>query len=171
MILAIDPGIRGCGVALFNGRDLESVAYVRNAAPGDKLGAARSAAWEVKNWLGHDAAKVDVLAGEWPQVYTVSKRGKKDPNDLLALCAIHGALSAFLPWVEPVSILPREWKGQMTKEACQHRIAERLTTGESAIVENYLMGLISSLEHNVWDAVGIGLHHVGRFKPKRVFAR
>jgi hypothetical protein len=104
----------------------------------------------------------DMAVVERPQVYTV---GKGDPNDLVPLAGIGAAFASRFDrfkWY-----LPKEWKGQLPKGiAFEKRILDRLDTLE--IAEIIPAG---SLTHNIYDAIGIGLHHLGRFQRRRVFAR
>lgn len=93
--------------------------------------------------------------------------GGKDPNSLLALCGVDAALAVAFNVDNVFSYLPSEWKGQMTKAACHHRIQSRLSDAELRVWFE-AEARHGSLVHNVWDAVGIGLHHRGRLKPRRV---
>lgn len=175
MILAVDPGIRGCGCAVFDGGKLVKAAYVPNLVEeGNRACEAASMAAGVERWFRglFDPAwfKLDALALEWPHIYAKRIREgktKEDPNDLLALCGVQASIATLLEEAETYSYLPAEWKGQMKKEPCHQRIADRL-----AVPEQNVLILASdeagSLSHNIWDAVGIGLFHLGRFDKKKV---
>lgn len=164
-ILAVDPGVRGCGVAFFDGGRLLWAKYVRNPArEGDDLRAIDLMAREVAKYRA--LSGVDVLALEFPKVYVGSK-AKGDPHDLLTLAAIDGALVGHVCAPTLLRFFPREWKGQLDKDACAGRVRSRLDAGEVASIELPC----TSLQHNVWDAVGIGLFAGGRFSPHRVIAR
>jgi hypothetical protein len=64
---------------------------------------------------------------------------------------------------------PRDWKGTVDPDAvCIPRIKERLSATEHQKVQ--LPGA-EDLAHNVWDGVGVGLKCLGRFEPRRVFAK
>lgn len=172
MILAIDPGIRGCGVALFEQRTsrLFRAAYIESLAKkGNMTAEAVIMAKEVRRWAAF--ANVDVIAAEWPKVYASRIRAGdmdgQDPNDLIALSAVDAALAAMLD--RPVhSYYPSDWKGQMTKGACQQRIEKRLDGEEMVELIKGTTAAGRGKAHNVWDAVGIGLHHMGRFERQRV---
>jgi hypothetical protein len=177
-ILAVDPGIRGCGLAIFqqvgtSEHVLHRAAYVAShASKGNQTGEAIMMAKNAAEWLwSSEIARLTQIAVEWPRVYaTRLRKGEMDgvdPNDLIALSAVDAALATRL--AKPVySYYPSDWKGQMTKEACRHRIRDRLSTDE------YIVLLAADKEagkgkaHNVYDAVGIGLHHTGRLAPRRV---
>ena len=49
---------------------------------------------------------------------------------------------------------------------CQHRVAKRLSPAERHFLDQ-AAGAAGAAAHNVWDAVGIGLHHLGRLRPER----
>ncbi|NOJ83830.1 hypothetical protein [Myxococcus xanthus] len=66
------------------------------------------------------------------------------------------------------SVYPRDWKGSLDADAFIERIKQRIDAAEHLRVE---LPSYSSLHHNVWDAIGIGLHALGRLAPHRVFPR
>ncbi len=171
ILISVDPGIRGCGVALFDGGKLVRAAYVKSPAKtGNNAAACVSMGLAVYSWT--DRTAPDALALEWPQVYASRIRegsSKADPNDLLALCGVDSVIAALydLPTAMVTCFAPAEWKGQMSKEACQGRIIGRLSAAELEIVMSVSP---PSLRHNVFDAVGIGLFRLGRFDRVRVIA-
>ena len=167
ILVAVDPGIRGCGVATFNEGKLVRAAYVKShAKTGNGPGACRGMANAVRDWLGPAAG---TLVFEWPRVYASRIRAgqtKTDPNDLLALCGVDGALAALYPYATAECYAPSDWKGQIPKPKTgdpyivETRIRSRLDLTETAAAE---AGAVpASLAHNVWDAIGIGLHHLKR---------
>jgi hypothetical protein len=174
MILCVDPGIRGAGVALFEGETLFKAAYVRNPhSSGQGLVAQRAIAGAIIQWATLLKGKVcfwtggAAFVGEWPQVYTASK-SKGDPNtSLLPLCGVIAHISGAEDWDSRVEYKPREWKGTVDADVMTERIRSRLSEKEKAALEP----CAASLEHNMIDAVGLGLHHLGRLERKRVFAR
>jgi hypothetical protein len=169
-LLAVDPGIRGCGAALFEDRELVKAGYVKNGVKeGDNPKAILSMALELMNWIGdwwkapfYYKPGEQELVIEWPQVYRAGKL-KGDPNDLLPLAGIGCALGAYLELHgATVRYLPREWKGQLPKDVVQRRVIERLSLEEVANIE-----LAGARSHNIYDAVGLGLFHLKRFDPRR----
>lgn len=110
---------------------------------------------------GAPCVAADVVA-EMPQVYTWGK-GKGDPNDLLPLAAIVGGLVSCVRWQTITTYKPRQWKGTIDGDTLVARIATRgvgalLTEQEFAAADP----VCKTLAHNMWDAVGIGLHCLGR---------
>lgn len=162
--MSVDPGIRGTGVGVFDGQSLTHGRYVYNPEPRG-LGPFQAAtmARAIWDWLNEVVGvRPHTLVLEWPQVYRVSKG---DPNDLLPLAGVDAALTALLG-VKTIHYLPMEWKGQLPKEVMVDRILQRLTPAERVLIPD-----VGALTHNVIDSVGIGLHHIGRLQPKKVFPR
>lgn len=171
VVLAVDPGIRGCGAALFAGGRLIECAYVASPCRGGERAAecATMASWVAGSYNGR--YRVSELAVEWPRVYASRIRAGEagaDPNDLLALCGVNAALAALLAPAAASSYAPSEWKGQMKKGPSHLRVESRLGAEEREVYE---AGSLGCRGHNVRDAVGIGLHHLGRLDRKRVIAR
>ncbi|WXH32367.1 hypothetical protein WA016_06350 [Myxococcus stipitatus] len=105
---------------------------------------------------------------ELPRVYAAACQ-KGDQNDLIQLSGVVGMLGGYLPNVATRrSVYPRDWKGTLDAGAFIERIKQRLSPVEHLRVE--LLGA-ASLHHNVWDAIGIGLHALGRLSPRKVFPR
>ncbi|MEO9195847.1 MAG: hypothetical protein ABI445_19510 [Polyangia bacterium] len=165
-LISVDPGIRGCGVAIFNDAKLVSAAYVKNprlagGGPDACVDMAREVYAHFAATFGGPFWSVD-LAVEWPRVYASRIRAgssKGDPNDLLALCGVDAAVALILEPDETTAYAPSDWKGQLEKDTCHARIRSRLSPAELAVFESVRP---KSLAHNAWDAVGIGLHHLGR---------
>ena len=172
MLVTIDPGIRHVGVALFAGELLIRAALVRSPCTrGNGAAECLAVAWEVAAWVSRAEAGVDHVGVEWPRIYTVEK-SKGDPNDLLALVGVGTAIGALLAVDHELlpdavtSVHPDEWKGQVPKATMTRRILDRLSPAERALIED-----AGTLTHNVVDAVGIGLHTLGRLERRRVIAR
>jgi len=96
----------------------------------------------------------DELVGEvvieCPRVYP---HGKVDPNDLIVLARRVGRIEERAG--RPCTLVfPRAWKGTVKKPIMTARILSRMTTAER--------GLLMKIDHNVIDAIGLGLWKVGR---------
>lgn len=188
--IALDPGIRGVGIALFLGETLAACDYVKNTATtGNGLAEVLLMAEAARQWSDEhlptgllrwvDAHSVTPLGlaeqvqlsvvVEWPQVYTAGK-SKGDNNDLLPLVGIGSAFAAKLQPAAVSSVRPSEWKGQLDKDATHARVLKRLDTYERRVWQNGCERA-KSKAHNLTDAVAIGLHALGRFSPVRVISR
>ena len=165
MLLALDPGIRGCGVSLFDStKTLAEAHYVENTArTGNKAAECVSMAEAVRSFAARWSVTTVVV--EWPQVYV--KRLRTNPNDLLALAGVDSALCALFPRCKHVTYLPMEWKQQIDKEAHHRRAMARLSEAECGCIKLPA----KDLQHNVFDAIALGLKHLGRLEPKRVYPR
>lgn len=104
----------------------------------------------------------DVLVVEVPQVY-LQKYWKGDPANLIELAGVDGVLASACCATKTVAYLPRQWKGQQSKEAHQPLIEAALTPEETACLPQ----LPEYIRHNMIDAVGLGLFYFGRISPKR----
>lgn len=135
MLLAIDPGT-DTGWALFDGTRLESCGF---GVPPINDGIDQVLI-ELSPIRPHDPRPQDILtlavkSGEWHGLYRA-----------------HG----------PSYLFPKDWKGSTKKEISHPRIWAALTSPEQGIVDRSLRGVAPGKRHNVMDAVGIGLHGVGR---------
>lgn len=152
-LLAIDPGLRGVGLAKFTDGLLYWAGYIRNP---EKKGrgpwawdAMRS---EVSVHLGYGA--VDELAVELPRVYP---KMKTDPNDLIDLAGVLGCLVASCNPTRIITYAPSDWKGQVPKDIMNARVWAKLSDDEKAGVQR-----VGAKDHNTLDAIGIGLKALGR---------
>jgi hypothetical protein len=103
--------------------------------------------------------RADRLAIELPQVY-VRSRSKGDPNDLISLARLVGAFEYFFDGRFGSTIYkPAQWKGQTPKDVTEARAKKRLTEAE---ITRIVLPPAKSLRHNVWDGIGLGLHHLNR---------
>lgn len=169
MILALDPGIGGCGLAAFDGRLLHWAGYARNITRSptkDPLEDAASMAQSVAFALAAQAIRPTRLVSEWMIVYAAGKgKAGADPNDLLKLTAVSGAVARELR-VPCSCVEPRGWKGTLGDNADGDYVPELRIFGRGGILsadETHRVDWpAESLRHNVVDAVGIGLWAVGR---------
>jgi hypothetical protein len=137
-LVAIDPGVRRCGISLWEEGKL------RNAWLTKERDTWSEVAGDVGAWTGKAVI-------EFPQFYSRRALGKGDPNDLLNLAAVVGAITTH--YLYPVIVRPREWKGQAPKDVTEARVRKELSKVEMARVDLPA----KSLRHNVFDAIGIGL--------------
>lgn len=126
-------------------------------------------------WATELGAAPRLYVYEWPQVIRAG-RSKGDPNDLPGLAAVGAAVAAGLAVLSArqnvglrvVTRTPAEWTGGVPKvtegdpwaSARGVRVAARLSVAERVLVPD---------SHDAIDAVGLGLHALGRFEPRRVF--
>ncbi len=136
-MISVDPGVHGSGVAFWFAGRLSAVRYYKPS--------------EISSVLS--------VVIECPQIYPGVK-SKGNPNDLIKLAFEAGRIIGLFNPVELRVIKPRDWKGTIKKEAMLKRILSKLTEEELAIVK--AANIPKAVEHNVLDAIGIGLWHLGR---------
>lgn len=149
MLVAIDPGVRRMGVAGF---DLKGELLYAFLACGDKWPETIQA---VRDWVVDRDDVCDRLVVEKPQVY-VQRKLKGDPNDLIDVAVVVGALISSFGFGNFTLYRPHEWKGQVPKEVAVERIKAALSDKELQRLELPA----KSYQHNVYDAIGIGLHYL-----------
>lgn len=159
-MICVDPGLRGCGVACFDDGtgELSWAGYVKNPNKKDRGPRAHyEMASAVANML-HRSDFDAQLVVEFPVIYPgVSEI---DPNDLVDLAGVDGALAAHMIRPETVRhVTPREWKGQVPKKIMNRRVLSKLSDIEKSRIEK-----VGAKDHNTLDAIGIGLHMLGRLK-------
>lgn len=154
LLLAIDPGLRGCGVGLIDNGRVALGRYIANPGPKTLRGpmAWRYMAEELPRKLYiKDVAEVVI---EQQQVYRGARGRIGDPSDLLELAGVVGAVTVAFSHLPVIGVLPRLWKGQVNADVMTHRIEfEQMTEEERATIEEHR----STLRHNVIDAIGLGL--------------
>jgi len=177
-LVSIDPGLRQCGVAIWEDKKLVKAQLVRSPYDGkNQFEAAWHMASAVDNmvmielfqrraYLAPTPGVVgpDELVIERPQVI----RGwTRNAGSITALTLVVGALlrsGATELTCKLTEYLPVQQKGNVPKDIMEQRTRKRLSAAELAAVELPMhKGKISaSLAHNVWDAVWLGLQHAGR---------
>lgn len=161
--LAVDPGLRQCGVALFEGPALVAAWLARNCTKTERGPTAWTTMGEsvLESWLRRTPRRglvLDQLVVEVPQVYW-GKRGGGKAADLIELAGVVGAVAVSMPVRTRKHFLPREWKGQTPKPVHNRRVLKRLDVEESLAFDK---AIPKSLLNNAIDAVGLGLFHLGR---------
>ncbi len=134
-MICVDPGVKACGVAIFEGGWLQRAFY----APKEKC----------------KLLKSEQLIIEMPRIYPGSGQQKGDLNDLLNLATVVGYAEAHFKQAERV--YPATWKGQVPKKIMTARILASLTVAERARIQS-----AGAKTHNIVDAIGIGLWKLGR---------
>lgn len=174
----VDPSIVSPGVALFRDGKLVSAARIKVHFDTSMNQAQRciAAANEIGMWLHALGARVTTIGYEWPQIYAGSKQAS-NPNDLPGMVGVDLAITTALMIAaaargEQLNVLcytPGEWIGQVPKSRTGsalrsprgRKIASRLDANELAVMPD---------QHDAIDAVGIGLHALGRLGTKRVLS-
>lgn len=165
ILVSVDCGVRGCGVAVFSDGLLARATYVKNPLHRGQSATSAIAMARAVRLYCVAGVPLDVLAIETMKIYPADEQ-KGNQNDLLGVQLVAGAITGILNARETISYIPQEWKGTIDADVCTDRIKSRLTIVEKAAVES-----VGELDHNTYDGIGIGLKYLGRFDPVRVFAR
>ncbi len=144
LMMSVDPGTKATGWAIWD----------RNAMV--LCGLARG-----KNWI-HTVREVPKMQVErlWLEDQQIYRNSNVDAHSLLAVSRVVGALAFHVPADQVELVRPAAWKGQVPKDVCNRRTHARLTPAEKVLLE--LAKCPKSLEHNLMDAIGIGLWAVKR---------
>lgn len=137
MLVSIDPGKHKCGMAWWEDTELVTAGLVES--PPLLI-----------------PEKTNHLVIEVPQIYARSK-SKGDPNDLIDLAVMVGRIISICD-ISYTLYRPREWKGQVPKDVMVSRIKGKLSKKE---LERITLPA-KTLQHNVFDAIGIGLKYLNR---------
>lgn len=135
-LLAIDPGVKKHGVAFFIGGELSMC---------DRLTVDEM----VFVWT-----PLDELVIELPQAYGLRGGKGEDKNDLIALAFEAGRVAGLLRPKALHVTSPSNWKAQVPKEIVHNRCRR--------VLSPYEQWLLEGRDHNVWDAVALGLWHLKR---------
>lgn len=168
-LIAVDPSIRSAGVALFRNGRLHATERLKfKATKQDIVTRVEHVGRKVGEWLRETP---DVLVIEWPQIYRAA-RAEGNPNNILPLAGVCGAVACEVGADENVSYLPREWAGNTKKKTT---VREAKTSPRA----RWILKQLSGLELLVWesakyndevDAIGLGLFHLGRLPHRTRFA-
>ena len=169
LLVSVDPGIRVCGVACFVEGTLawaQPVKSLDKSAKGADAYFAMSTAVRDVVWAG--AGVPTHIAIETPEQYP----GSPAPRSAVqALEGVVGAVGVALQGAKGVPVFgykPKEWKRQVPKPIMYGRICSRLSQNELDAVPSVAASVRfkTSTFHQCLDAIGIGLHHLGRLRPQ-----
>jgi hypothetical protein len=159
-LLAVDPGKWQAGVAFFGDDDMLIDAQLVKSRSRNPAQAAFEIGVGARAVIYDGAA--DEVACEMPNIRS-RMRQKGDPNDLLFLTLVNGAVWASVPTEKRTPVPVNDWKGSVPKEIMRGRLTglwgddPPLVTPTPKLTHEELEILGLNPNHNVLDAVGIGL--------------
>lgn len=168
-LLGIDPGLRYCGLGLFEDGELRRGWLAINPEMwqrGPTCWSTMADAVEAELRAMDVFNTVHAVAVEIPQVYQ-TKYQKGDQDDIVQLAATVGAIVSRIPAKHKIGFFPRQWKGQVPKGIHNNRILSRLSQEEFERIECPRV----ALRHNVIDAVGLGVYTLQFQGKKREWPR
>lgn len=157
-VLAIDPG-RDTGWAYFVNRRLVACGHINieklfKQTPYEAFGIAHFEGVEV------------ILEG--PAIYPVGRKqkgGKISDASIVKLALRTGEIRQLLRGAgadTEYTDQPKQWKGNVPKEITQRRVLAVLDATETKLLYATISARSKTLNHNMVDAVGIGLWKIGR---------
>jgi len=152
-LLAIDPSLRGTGWAYFENTVLTRCGVIGGPNQLSNIEAVRA----IHTSFFVAQLVPDEVALEFPRIYPKGRGASDnvDPNDLLWVAAVAGALCTLGP---SVIYYPSDWKGQSKKEKTLRIVLQACNPAERAVIET----VQGAKRHNAVDAVGIGMYHLKR---------
>ena len=157
-LIAIDPGVKLCGWALFSEGHLSRCGLVRTKAR-EIDGQAAHLTLQLAQLFPYHHPDCTLII-ERPEVYR-QRHLKGDPNDLISIAIVVGAIMHTFISSRVRAPLPKEWKGQVPKEVSERRMMRKLSPEELDLMVLCLKGVPRSLRHNVTDAVALGQWGLG----------
>jgi len=156
-LIAIDPG-KDCGWAQFDDECLIET-KVRLVGCGLIQISNAGRVYGPPSWDG-------VTIIEKPVVYP---RSKVNPNDLITLAILVGRIIGGRNGTHEL-VEPRTWKGTLDGDLMTVRILQQLDEEERRVYFAATDKLPEGVRHNVIDAIGLGLHKLGRLTAAKVAA-
>lgn len=163
MILSFDPGLRKAGCALW---DFDGNLFRAWTAKQPNRRLSDLSAWTrlVENIRIDEPVRVVVC--EMVQIYAKNRRA--NPEGLLQLSGVIGAMAWRFRDAELYCYRPREWKGQIPKDVMRSRLHAALSEEEISRVEK-------GATHDAWDAIGLGVFHlrkwgIGKWRDRGLFS-
>lgn len=125
-VLGIDPGLRATGVALYENGTWHTDT-IRVTPTKDLAWRVWAITYDVQEFASYDCCdcNIDLLVIEHMQIYPGRKQ-KGDPNNLIKLAMIEGAIIGTVDHSQALLPTPRAWKGGVPKKIHHKRIRERL---------------------------------------------
>ena len=124
-LLAVDPGLRCVGVALFKVGVLVRAAALRGPATGRGPAVWSARAQEGERWVGMQGTRTTpgTLVVEMMKVQV---KGRADPADLIELAGVTGAIVGRLSSWSAEGFEPSIWKGQVPRDIYGARVEGHL---------------------------------------------
>lgn len=145
LVFAVDPGLKVAGTATFVDGVLASAELVKSEEMHTEL---MTKIFDLK----YEHGILPVVVCEKMHVYARNQFAAKAMVELSVLAG----------WLRPNAMYTyQQWAGSLKEEILWERIPSRLSTEEKAVLPKRL-----GPHKDVLAAVGIGLHHLGRLKPR-----
>ena len=161
LTLSVDPGLHGLGCGLWEGGDLVAGWYLPGPSTGPTRGPGR---WRAVVEAGLVPVGVELTVHLVVEVMQIYPHMKGDPDDILEVQGVAGALSSARPWGEVTGYTGRQWKNQVPQGVLAARV-EAYLTGRGW--SDRLHPCPKDRRHDMLHGVGVGLHHLGHMTGGR----
>lgn len=155
-MLAVDPGLRACGVALFHNGVLVRAGVVRGLREGQGPEVWAALATEVEEW-----ARLTVLTTRYTYGHLVVETMRHNPHgrsvpveDLLELAGVAGAVVGRLPGWTAHAAQAHRWKGQVPRDVMGRRVEAHLR--EEGLWARVEVPSVKDHLNDAMHAVGMG---------------
>jgi len=150
LLIAIDPGLRQMGWALFKGPRLKAVGLTRASKTEKNL---------MRIAEEHSSQLPDAHLAVVEQMLTYRRKGYALPS-VMQLAHLAGYAAALY---ESAELVPTTtWKGGMSKEDHHAWLWENLPPADRKVLKKFLPDFPERLQHNILDAVGLGFWYVSQ---------
>lgn len=162
-VIAFDPATRKQAAAMgwsrFHNRELSCCGQIEAA---EFVAALKPGGPPLPAGLRPGGVKLSV-AVERPRWFP--NRRDIDANDILDLSVMVGRIEAayLICGAEVELVPPRDWKGTVRYDISNRRVLAALYPQEKALVPRKPRATKEPYDHNILDAIGLGLWKVGRF--------
>lgn len=154
LTVGVDTGLRACGLGIADVRTGRIVhgSLVKNPEQTDTgadawLAMAEAVRNAVQTIRTQELEGVSLLVVERQYI-----AGHPNPNQLIGLMCVVGAVLATVPAQQKLSVYPSQWKGSAGKDRKNRGTWAQLTDAERACIRG---AELKTTGHNVMDAVGI----------------
>lgn len=151
-ILAVDPSINFAGYAIYNGTKLNSYGLLNpkmdKTFNEEYIDKSFSIFSQLKKLYKKE--KIDKVILEIPEHFGVSGYMARESGSIFKLTFLCGMICSLK---EVITTPPRGWKGQLPKHVMRNRFIKKFPQLD-----------IENINHNVLDAIAIGLWHVTKEK-------
>ena len=156
VLVAVDPGLREAGLAVFVGGKLARVERV-----------AVDNGEDVQQWRAMGEALAEACPDDVQHIAVEEMRPRRNMPEavprIMHLVGVTGAfVGAFALNVTTELVDPHVWTAGLNKTLNKARIAQRLSPEETKVMDAALAKCVARNRKELWDAVGIGLFALKR---------
>lgn len=163
-LVTVDPGLRACGVAVFQDGKLAWAKAIRGPETGRGPALWRALGAVVLDELDRQYVTITFghLVVETMQVHTTAT-SKGDPDDLLELQGVASAVACGVPgWWSVEGVLTRDWNGQVPSSVRRERTKKWVA--DNGWLDRVDLNTTARFQQDIWSAIGIGRWKIQGYK-------